>query len=130
MADEEGNIKGLIDWEWAFTTTKAEAFATPVACQDVQKIFLDGVKDLTPTELQLIQAYEELGRPDLADCARNGRIYHWLRALMGQTPDMSDINGIRDVLGLEKYKYETIDEWVEEMKVKHKADVGLQELNQ
>ncbi|WVF70949.1 hypothetical protein IAT40_005744 [Kwoniella sp. CBS 6097] len=129
MADEQGNITALIDWEWAYTTTKAEAFAAPAACYDLDTLFSEGRDELGNYELVLIQAYEELGRPDLAKCARNGRIYHLLDVSMGNRPFIALINGMRVVLGLPTYSYGTTGEWVEEMKSKYGRDVGFQAIS-
>ncbi|WVQ97003.1 hypothetical protein IAU59_004113 [Kwoniella sp. CBS 9459] len=128
MADAEGNITALIDWEWAFTTTKAEAFASPSACYSLDPLLDEGQTDLEPSELVLVEAYEELGRPDLAECVRNGRFYHLLVESMAQKPFIALINGMRLVLGLPRYEYDTTAEWVEEMKLKHGDDTGYQTL--
>ncbi|OCF43221.1 hypothetical protein I317_02929 [Kwoniella heveanensis CBS 569] len=128
MADEEGNITALIDWEWAYTTTKAEAFSTPFGCLALELLTEDGKSDLQPNELALSQAYEQLGRPDLAECARSGRFYHWLKLGMGHEPYIELINGIRETTSHDTYGYDTIEDWVEEMKLKFGADKGLQAL--
>ncbi|OCF31889.1 hypothetical protein I316_06489 [Kwoniella heveanensis BCC8398] len=125
MADQDGNVTALIDWEWAYTTTKAEAFATPLVCYDLQMLLAEGRDELEPNEVVLIQAYEELGRPDLAECARLGRFYHLLGESLGHRPYIELVKGMRIVLKLPEYDLDTIEEWVEEMKKKYAGVSGV-----
>ncbi|ORX37901.1 hypothetical protein BD324DRAFT_406983 [Kockovaella imperatae] len=76
FTDPAGNIIAWIDWEWAAVTTKAEAFASPLAFRG------EGISDkMTEWETLLAEAYVALGRKDLAECVRNARRYHWLEKL-------------------------------------------------
>ncbi|WVQ65218.1 uncharacterized protein L199_003391 [Kwoniella botswanensis] len=77
MGDGEGNVTGIIDWEWAYATTKEEAFSSPNFCFTHNRYYA-GNNFITPAEELLIQAYERFGRKDLADCIRNGKIYQRL----------------------------------------------------
>ncbi|WRT65975.1 uncharacterized protein IL334_002926 [Kwoniella shivajii] len=77
MGDEDGSISGVLDWEWAYVTTKEKAFSSPVFCFHHNKYFGSSM-DLVPAEQLLVHAYERFGRSDLADCVRNGKIYQRL----------------------------------------------------
>ncbi|WVW80450.1 hypothetical protein I302_102432 [Kwoniella bestiolae CBS 10118] len=73
LVDEEGRIVSIVDWESAYVTTKEEAFSSP------SFMYEDGTPNpdtrLTPAEEVLAECYENLGRQDLADIVRNGKIY-------------------------------------------------------
>nr|XP_019050136.1 hypothetical protein I302_00557 [Kwoniella bestiolae CBS 10118]OCF29066.1 hypothetical protein I302_00557 [Kwoniella bestiolae CBS 10118] len=77
-ADEStGEVTGVIDWEWSYTTSKAEAFNSPAGY--VPDLFWNGSNEgYSPREIVLIEAYASYDRPDLADCVKNGRKYHRL----------------------------------------------------
>ncbi|WWC68350.1 uncharacterized protein I206_102275 [Kwoniella pini CBS 10737] len=77
MGDENDNLTGVIDWEWAYVTTKSEAFTAPIFCFWSIKYFV-GDNILSPAEEILIEEYGRLGRHDLADCVGNGKIYQRL----------------------------------------------------
>ncbi|OCF43231.1 hypothetical protein I317_02941 [Kwoniella heveanensis CBS 569] len=74
MVDDEQKIIGILDWEWAYVTTKAEAFAAPDDFS-LRRVYLEGLNTMSYDEKKLIACYERLQRPDLADCVRNGRLY-------------------------------------------------------
>ncbi|KAE9398049.1 hypothetical protein BT96DRAFT_921044 [Gymnopus androsaceus JB14] len=58
----------------AYTASKSEAFAAPLALVDVEAFF-NGVNELSPNEEELAKAYEESGRADLAACVSAGKVY-------------------------------------------------------
>ncbi|KAJ3906881.1 hypothetical protein F5879DRAFT_598779 [Lentinula edodes] len=39
MVDKDGKFVGVVDWEWAYTGSKSEAFAAPLALVDVNPFF-------------------------------------------------------------------------------------------
>ncbi|KAI9633511.1 uncharacterized protein MKK02DRAFT_38164 [Dioszegia hungarica] len=82
MVDVEGKITGLIDWERASVGSKVEAFATPAAFED-RSLILTGSNDLSFAEVELVTAYTELGRPDLAECIVLGKPFQWLSMILG-----------------------------------------------
>lgn len=41
-----------------------------------------------------MDAYERMGRPDLAECLANGHIYSRLREIIGEYPRMTSINNL------------------------------------
>ncbi|WVQ81588.1 hypothetical protein IAT38_003712 [Cryptococcus sp. DSM 104549] len=98
LADEEGHITGVLDWEWAFATTKGEAFCSMTSLYHTKDWVYKGADDINSQELLLIDAFSHLGRPDLADCVRNGRIYqrihHALRPRF-EDPHVCVINATR-----------------------------------
>jgi hypothetical protein len=75
LVDDSFNIVGLIDWEWAQTTTKSEAFAAPSYLLDVRQYF-EGSNKLSPDEVLLASILEAKGHDDLASCVRDGRVTH------------------------------------------------------
>ncbi|WVQ94462.1 hypothetical protein IAU59_001541 [Kwoniella sp. CBS 9459] len=128
-AAEDGAVTGVIDWEWAYTTNKEEAFCAPIGW--AHKQYRNGKNDvLVKPELCLIEAYTAAGRPDLGDCVRGGRKYHRLnhfmrfpnsgyinlnalrRAFLNQPDDMSD-------------QPESQEEWIALKKEEFKDDEGL-----
>ncbi|KAF9072361.1 hypothetical protein BDP27DRAFT_428575 [Rhodocollybia butyracea] len=111
MVDKDGNFVGIIDWEWAYTASKSEAFAAPLALVDVEAFF-DGVNDLSPGEEKLAKAYEELGRPDLAACVRTGKVYQRLPMIVGQAPDVIQLHAFQHALTGQKGEEGSIEEWV------------------
>ncbi|WWC60604.1 uncharacterized protein I303_103178 [Kwoniella dejecticola CBS 10117] len=80
MVDENDNLTGVIDWEWAYVTTEAEAFAGPAWLHKRDDSQIPHC-DLTPSEVILAASYEELGRQDLANHVRSGKIYERLRTI-------------------------------------------------
>ncbi|WWD18195.1 hypothetical protein CI109_102644 [Kwoniella shandongensis] len=111
MVDESGGITGLIDWQWAYTTSKAEAFAAPLALLTAYDLYDSGTNDLTQWEHALIEEYEDMGHPDLADCVRGGRLYHHLYITIGDEPNMINMECLREAFGRERLGHETYEEW-------------------
>ncbi|WVF70958.1 hypothetical protein IAT40_005753 [Kwoniella sp. CBS 6097] len=126
LIDEEGNITGILDWEFAYTTTKAEAFISPRGL--VTHAEREAGNNLSQLEIKLIKTYEELARPDLADCVRGSRFCYRLQMNMGCLPELSDINLLRQIVGSEKYGYNPLDEWEEGMREKYKENNGFRVL--
>ncbi|WVQ96998.1 hypothetical protein IAU59_004107 [Kwoniella sp. CBS 9459] len=97
LVDEEQIVIGVLDWEWAYVTTKAEAFATPKLFY-FRWAFLGGSNAMTREEEKLIACYERLGRPDLAECVRKGRLYSRLQRIGVYDPTFR-LKGFREVFG-------------------------------
>ncbi|WVF70962.1 hypothetical protein IAT40_005758 [Kwoniella sp. CBS 6097] len=97
LFDEHDQICGILDWEWAFVTTKGEAFAAHESFYDVRDYMRDSNK-MTPEENMLISAYEKYQRLDLADCVRNGRIFQRLSRIGRYTYNYWK-DGFRQVFG-------------------------------
>lgn len=80
-----------------------------------------------------MDAYERLGRPDLANLVRNGKKFQRLSFLLsGQEVDVVDLNGIRkafldladDVEGLPT----CMDEWIEASVERYSQDEGVKQI--
>ncbi|WWC60075.1 uncharacterized protein I303_102638 [Kwoniella dejecticola CBS 10117] len=124
-----GELKGVIDWEWASYTGKAEAFASPSwLSRGTKKASLNALGDM---EKQLIIAYEELGRPDLAEIVKGSAKYHCLeQAVNHYSVHLSTLNATyKAFLGIpddKRGKPQTIEEWMDTRMKSFQADPGLQ----
>ncbi|KAJ3899827.1 hypothetical protein F5879DRAFT_975291 [Lentinula edodes] len=118
MVDKDGKFVGVIDWEWAYTASKSEAFAAPLALVDVNPFF-DGINDLSSNEEHLVNAYNKYGFPDLAKCVHDGKVYQRLPMVIGQQPDLVQLRALEHALTGKTLdcavNIETIGEWVEDM---------------
>nr|XP_019050154.1 hypothetical protein I302_00575 [Kwoniella bestiolae CBS 10118]OCF29084.1 hypothetical protein I302_00575 [Kwoniella bestiolae CBS 10118] len=126
----EGEVTGVIDWEWAYTTNKAEAFSSPTYFLPDE--FYEGKKDvLSPSEHALLEAYNLLGRKDLAGLVRNARKYqrltYFLRCMFINVDELNALK--RAFLQIPDEEEEgwprTEEEWVEGMLIKWREDGGL-----
>ncbi|TFK51545.1 hypothetical protein OE88DRAFT_1560816 [Heliocybe sulcata] len=77
LIDDDGNITGIIDWEWAQTTCEAQAFCAPFFLLDIVSYY-DGSNELSEYEEVFAEVLEEKGSHDLAAHVRNGRLQHRL----------------------------------------------------
>jgi aminoglycoside phosphotransferase (APT) family kinase protein len=78
LIDEDYNITGIIDWEFASTETKSLAFSSPCMMWPVQKYY-DGSNDLSQEEYEFAQMFRRRGREDMAQMILQGRA--WQRFL-------------------------------------------------
>nr|XP_031863149.1 uncharacterized protein CI109_001628 [Kwoniella shandongensis]KAA5530221.1 hypothetical protein CI109_001628 [Kwoniella shandongensis] len=123
-ANEKGELVNIIDWEWASLVSKGEAFASPA-------LFVRIASDdrLSEREIALIEAYEELGRPDLGDHVRSGRKFRLLAEVMRTADDVENLNALRQAfLGSTNDNAqppETIEEWVRIATLRYSQDSGL-----
>ena len=72
LVDEDFNITGIIDWEFASTEPKALAFSSPCMLWPVGD-FYAGSNKLAPEEVEFALIFERRGREDLANIVRSGR---------------------------------------------------------
>ncbi|WVQ65203.1 uncharacterized protein L199_003376 [Kwoniella botswanensis] len=98
MVDSEGKVIGVIDWEWAYVTTKSDAFSTPWLFNRTLAYVREGSNSLTHPEELLVQQYEKMGYSDLADCVRDGRLYLRLDRI-GYYDSAYKKSGFREVFG-------------------------------
>lgn len=105
MVDEDFNIAGIIDWEWAGTASPAHAFNSPVGFLPVGD-FYRGDNHLGDDEVVFARLLEEKGRPDLARFVWNGRLQHRFAFCCGY--DLADwdgflglFRGLRDAAGVD-----------------------------
>ncbi|TPX07598.1 uncharacterized protein E0L32_010697 [Thyridium curvatum] len=128
LVDDDFNITGIIDWEWAQTAPPAHAFNSPIGLLPVAS-FYDGVNDLGDDEIVFARLLEEKGRQDLAAFVWNGRVQHRFSFCCGY--DLADWRGF---LGLFQGLRNAVkvdegldwDEWKAVALHRYKEDVGLQ----
>ncbi|WVF66851.1 hypothetical protein IAT40_001593 [Kwoniella sp. CBS 6097] len=129
---EDGTVTYILDWEWAYTTNKEDAFCSPIGW--VHKDFLNGKNDqLSSPEQALVQAYVDQGRLDLAECVRNGRKYHRLTGFMrDMTTNIQTLNATRRAFLGQPDDHpgqpNTREEWLALKKEEFKDDEGLKRL--
>ncbi|KAG8420777.1 hypothetical protein J3458_002705 [Metarhizium acridum] len=73
LIDEQFNMTGLIDWEWAHTATSSQAFNSPIGFLPVAD-FYNGKNSLGDDEIIFAQLLKAKGRQDLAQFVWNGRL--------------------------------------------------------
>lgn len=104
LVDDEDNITGIIDWEWAHTAPEALAFNSPIMLLPVAD-FYNGANDLGEDEQMFIRILEAKGQPSLASMVRNGRLQHFFTFCCGY--DLATdrdgfqglFRGLRDAVG-------------------------------
>lgn len=96
----------------------AEAFAAPLALVDVNAFF-DGNNELSPYEAKLAEAYDELGRTDLGDCVRKGKLYQRLSMIIGQPPDWVQIQALQELVRGRKGDEKNLKEWLDGLRVRY-----------
>ncbi|PWY78928.1 hypothetical protein BO83DRAFT_461149 [Aspergillus eucalypticola CBS 122712] len=98
-ADDEGdhilvegdyNITGIVDWEWAHTDSKTEAFKSFVMLFPISD-FYDGVNTVGEDESTFADTLEAKGNNGLAEIVRNGRLLHRFQFCCGY--DFADWEG-------------------------------------
>jgi hypothetical protein len=72
LVDDSFTIVGMIDWEWAQTVSKEEAFSSPCMMWPVAR-FYEGSNELSDDEIRFAAIFRERGRDDLAECVMKGR---------------------------------------------------------
>ncbi|KAJ5982448.1 hypothetical protein N7451_012548 [Penicillium sp. IBT 35674x] len=90
LVDDEFNITGIIDWEWAHTDSKSGAFNSPIVLLPVAD-FYAGVNCIGEDEMFFANCLETKGHPDLGMIVRNGRLIHRFRFCCGY--DLADWEG-------------------------------------
>ncbi|KAL4758410.1 uncharacterized protein BDW70DRAFT_162657 [Aspergillus foveolatus] len=107
------DIVGVIDWEWAQTVSRAEAFCSPCMLWPVAK-FYEGSNELADEEMRLAAIFRERGREDLANCVINGRKIQRFFFALGPESSFLDnqglrclFTGLRRAFNLEECEWET-----------------------
>lgn len=95
LVDDEYNITGIIDWEFASLEPTESAFSSPCMMWPVAK-FYDGDNDLSDEEKLFATLFDERGRPDLGDAVRRGRRWQRFFFSLGETipADMEEFRGL------------------------------------
>lgn len=75
LVDENFNITGIIDWEWAHTMPPEIAFNSPIGLLPVAD-FYDGANNIGEDESVFARLLEDKGRSELASHVRKGRLQH------------------------------------------------------
>ncbi|KAJ5946821.1 hypothetical protein N7454_003660 [Penicillium verhagenii] len=96
LVDDEFNITGIIDWEWAYTDTKSGAFNSPIVLLPVAD-FYAGQASIGEDELFFAKCFEDKGYPDLGRIVKNGRLIHLFRFCCGY--DLADWEGFLGLFG-------------------------------
>jgi hypothetical protein len=130
MVDEDYNVTGIIDWEWAHTASPAIAFNSPIGFFNVGE-FYDGKNILSDDEIIFARLLEEKGHKDLAQFVRHGRLQHRFAFCCGY--DLADwsgflglFRGLRDAVGVDAGL--EWDGWKASALERYKGDPGLQVL--
>ncbi|KAF9767663.1 hypothetical protein IL306_015140 [Fusarium sp. DS 682] len=128
LVDENFNITGIIDWEWAHTASPAHAFNSPVGLLPVSD-FYSGKNDLGDNEIVFARLLEEKGHPGQASFVRNGRLQHRFAFCCGYNPADWDgflglFRGLRDAIGVDNGL--DWDEWKTTALQRYQDDPKLQ----
>ncbi|TCD68869.1 hypothetical protein EIP91_009584 [Steccherinum ochraceum] len=82
LVDDDWNLTGIIDWEWAQACPKAEAFSAPL-CLVSTVDYHNGDNSLGPDEVDFAEILDSKGAHELAGYVRNGRIEHRITHCIG-----------------------------------------------
>lgn len=95
LIDEDYNITGIIDWEWASTETKNFAFSSPCMMWPVAKYY-DGSNELSQEEHEFAQMFRRRGREDMAQMILQGRKWQRFLFFLGGTsvPPYDDFSNL------------------------------------
>jgi hypothetical protein len=103
------DIVGIIDWEWSKVVGRSFAFAAPIMLLPLA--FDEGDNELSKDEEDLAEIFESLGRPDMALCVRNGRVFHRISFILdsGDRPEACKphLRGLYQLLGDGTWEWET-----------------------
>ncbi|KAJ5565915.1 hypothetical protein N7535_007553 [Penicillium sp. DV-2018c] len=130
LVDNEFNITGIIDWEWAQTDSKPAAFNSPILLLPVAD-FYEGADYIGKDEVYFAECLEEKGHPDLGEVVRNGRLLHRIQFCCGYDLDDWDgfiglFFGLLKILGIEgDSKWET---WKADALERYREDHQLKQL--
>ena len=75
LVDENYNITGIIDWEWAHTVPEALAFAPPMMVFHVGDFF-DGKNTVSDAQLELVRILQARGQQAMAEHVLKGMVHH------------------------------------------------------
>ena len=128
LMDEDFNVTGIMDWEWAHTASPSNAFNSPIGFLPVGD-FYSGKDNLGDDEIVFARLLEEKGRQDLAHYVWKGRLQHRFAFCCGY--DLRDWDGF---VGLFRGLREAVsvdgglewDEWKAVALQRYKDDAGLQ----
>lgn len=131
LVDDDYNVTGIIDWEWAYTAPFEVAFNSPIAFFNVGE-FYDGVNSLSEGEVTLARLLADKGQEDLAAAVSKGRVHHRFDFCSGYNLDddwkgfLGLFKGFRDAIGVDTGM--DWDEWKRTALQRYEADEGLRTL--
>lgn len=143
LVDEEANITGIIDWEYASAESEYLAFSSPCMMWPVANYY-KGNNELSAEEKQFAALLEQKGHSNLAEIVLNGRLHQrfWFFLGGGAPYDHGEFvalfNGLRkayldysdDSAGLEPYeewrqaaleRCKTSDPWLQRLLRRERA---------
>jgi hypothetical protein len=82
FVDDEHNITGIIDWEFASTESKPFAFSSPCMMWPVGGYY-EGINPLSAEEMEFANMFRSLGRKDMAQIILQSRKYQRFMFLLG-----------------------------------------------
>ncbi|KAF7854159.1 hypothetical protein EAF04_010456 [Stromatinia cepivora] len=115
LVDDDFNITGIIDWEFASAEAKELAFSSPCMMWPVRDYY-NGINSLCSDELKFAEAFEERGRQDLGKIVRNGRQWQRFTFFLGGVPtDKMEFNalfhGLRSAFSHNVADISTYEDW-------------------
>jgi hypothetical protein len=130
LVDSDFNITGIIDWEWAYTESKSEAFKSPIMLLPVAD-FYNGNNCIGEDESTFADILENKGNKRLAEIVRNGRLLHRFQFCCGY--DFADWEGFLGLFqGLRKALKKDADlnweDWKRSALQRYSSDVRLKTL--
>lgn len=75
LVDEQFNIAGIVDWDWAYLSSASLASNSPMLLLPVSDIFR-GASSIGEEEKLFAELLEKKGASRLADHVTNGRLQH------------------------------------------------------
>jgi len=84
LVDQDYNITGVIDWEFATIETKQSAFSSPCMMWPVSEYYA-GSNESSPEEREFAQMFESRGRQDMARMILQGRKWQRFLFFLGST---------------------------------------------
>lgn len=130
LVDDDYNITGIVDWEWAHTDCPSVAFNSPILLLPVAE-FYDGAAMPGEDELHFAQFLEDKGHGNIAEKVRNGRAIHLFNFCSGY--DLADWDGFVGLFyglrrALDPGDNLDWDGWKEKAMSIYKDDTQLKEL--
>lgn len=133
LVDENYNITGIIDWEFASAEAKELAFSSPCMMWPVGT-FYEGHNDLSNDEICFAEILASRGRRDLSEMVLQGRRWQRFLFFLGGIPiDKADLEALfqglrRTFVPVGGPDISTYEEWKKKFLRVNSGDVRLQSL--
>ncbi|KAF8250491.1 hypothetical protein K440DRAFT_640061 [Wilcoxina mikolae CBS 423.85] len=129
LVDDELNVVGIIDWQFARVAPFAEAFGPSLVTADMGSMY-GGKYGLSEDDLLLSELLQEKGATDLAySSAANEKVRKFMFGLANSLPSDEALvlaRGILTAFGVDEHVH--WEEWKRAALEKYKEDERLQEL--